>query len=95
MLTDYYLIYALSGQQTNLPAGKLAFAPLYAAPYTVPWAIMGAEGSLSVDATGRHTLSISFGALQLPAGGLSVSGSAFAQAVDISGGPSGAQSVSW
>jgi hypothetical protein len=76
MLTDYYLIYALSGQQTNIPAGSLSFAPLYSAPYTVPFAFMGTEGVLAVSAAGVKTLTVAFGSLALPAGGLSVSGSA-------------------
>ena len=91
MLTDYYLIYALSGQQTNIPAGKLSFAPLYAAPYTVPFAFMGTEGTLAVSASGTKTLKVAFGSLTLPAGGLSVSGSAYPNSVSLTAG----QSVSW
>ena len=56
MLTDYYIVYALSGQQTNIPKGALTFAPLYPAPYTLPWAFMGSEGTLSADAAGKVTL---------------------------------------
>jgi len=91
MLTDYYLIYALSGQQTNIPAGKLTFAPLYAPPYTLPWAFMGTEGSLAVSSAGVRTLTVAFGSLVLPAGGLIVSGTPYPNAVSLGAG----QSVSW
>ena len=91
MLTDYYLIYALSGQQTNIPAGKLSFSPLYAPPYTLPWAFMGTEGTLAVSAAGVRTLSVAFGSLTLPAGGLTVAGDAYPQAVNLGAG----QSVTW
>ena len=33
MLTDLYLLPLLSGQETDLPNGKLALAPKYPAPY--------------------------------------------------------------
>jgi non-lysosomal glucosylceramidase len=91
MLTDYYLMYALSGQLTNIPNGTLSFAPLYSAPYTVPWALMGKEGTLTVSASGTRTFALAFGTLALPAGGLSVSGVAYPGAVDLGPG----QSVSW
>ena len=91
MLTDYYLMYALSGQQTNLPAGTLTFAPVYACPFNLPFGLVGGEGTLSCDAVGTHTLSLAFGTLTLPTGGLSVNGKAYDQAVDLVGG----QEVSW
>jgi hypothetical protein len=91
MLTDYYLIYALSGQQTNIPKGALTFAPLYPPPFVLPFGFMGTEGTLAADAAGRYTLSVAFGALSLPAGGLAVSGRACPQAVALAAG----QSVSW
>ena len=91
MLTDYYIIYALSGQQLDLPAGTLSFAPLYACPLSLPFGLVGGEGTLSFDASGTHTLSLAFGTLALPAGGLSVNGKAFSGAVDLVGG----QSVTW
>jgi hypothetical protein len=91
MLTDYYLPYALSGQQTNIPKGTLSFAPLYNAPYSIPWALMGTEGTLSADAAGKFTFSVAFGSIELPAGGLSVSGSSYSGAVALTRG----QSVTW
>eukprot|EP01116_Phalansterium_solitarium_P010681 TRINITY_DN2576_c0_g2_i1.p1 TRINITY_DN2576_c0_g2~~TRINITY_DN2576_c0_g2_i1.p1 ORF type:complete len:1038 (+),score=373.87 TRINITY_DN2576_c0_g2_i1:144-3257(+) len=91
MLTDYYLIYALSGQQTNLPNGTLSFAPLYPCPMNLPALLMGVEGTISCDAAGKHTLAIAFGTLALPAGGLSVDSKAYPNPVVLSAG----QSVSW
>ncbi len=91
MLTDYYLVYALSGQQTDLPAGTLSFAPLYACPMSLPFGIAGGEGLISCDAGGKWTLSLAFGTLTLPAGGLSAAGKAYAGAVSLARG----QSVSW
>ena len=91
MLTDYYLIYALSGQQLNVPAGTLSFAPLAACPLSMPFAAMGREGTISCDASNKFTLALAFGSLELPAGGLSANGRAYAQAVSLVGG----QSVSW
>jgi hypothetical protein len=91
MLTDYYLPYALSGQQTNLPAGTLSFAPLYACPMQLPFGMVGIEGTIACDASSKFTLSVAFGHLVVPAGGLSAAGKAYAQAVDLGKG----QSVSW
>lgn len=91
MLTDYYVPYALSGQLTNIPAGKLTFAPLYPCPYTLPWAFMGTEGTLECAAGGSLTFSVAFGQVTLPAGGLAVSGSAYPTAVSLGAG----ESVSW
>jgi len=91
MLTDYYLVYALSGQQTDLPAGTLSFAPLYPCPMSLPFGLAGGEGTISCDAGGTWTLALAFGNLTLPVGGLSASGKAFAGAVSLGGG----QSVSW
>jgi hypothetical protein len=90
-LTHYYLHYALSGQQADLPGGKLSFAPQYPAPFSLPLLLAGTTGTVSADAAGRYTVAVSFGSLQLPAGGLSVSGRAYAGAVSLVGG----QSVSW
>jgi non-lysosomal glucosylceramidase len=91
MLTDYYLPYTLSGQQTNLPSGTLSFAPLYSCPMNLPFGLVGGEGTVSCEASGTYTLSLAFGTLTLPAGGLSVNGKAYAGAVTLFGG----QSVTW
>jgi hypothetical protein len=99
LLPVYYLLPALSGQLNALHKGVLSFAPLYPCPYTLPWMMMDTTGLLTCapasSAAGvssvTYTLSVSFGAVSVPAGGLSVSGSAYPQAVDISAG----ESVSW
>ena len=91
MLTDAYLIYFLSNQQLDIPAGTLSFAPVYACPMSVPFAALGREGALSCDAAGTFTLALAFGDLALPAGGLSANGKVYSGAVSLSGG----QSVSW
>jgi hypothetical protein len=52
---------------------------------------MGTEGTLSAAANGTRTFAVAFGGLTLPAGGLSVSGSAYPAALALTGG----QSVSW
>lgn len=81
-MVDFYLYTALTGQQTNIAGGKLSFDPVYACPYTLPVLLQGVEGTLSC-AGGQYTLTLMFGSLQLPAGGLSVAGSVYAQAVDL------------
>ena len=91
MLTDLHLLPLLSGQRARLHEGTLAFAPVFAPPYSLPVLLLGTEGTLEADAAGRLTLRVAFGALQLPAGGLSVGGRAFAGAVDLGPG----DSVSW
>ena len=91
MLTDYYLVYALSGQQLNLPAGTLSFAPLFACPTSLPFGLIGGEGTISCDAAGAWTLSLAFGNLTLPPGGLSAGGRAYAGAVALGKGGS----VTW
>jgi non-lysosomal glucosylceramidase len=90
-MTQYYLIYALSGQQTDLPAGKLSFAPVMPAPYSLPVVLYGGTGTLVATTSGRVTLSLAFGSLSLPAGGLSVAGVAYSGAVTLQAG----QSVTW
>jgi hypothetical protein len=90
-VTQLYVVFALSGQQTNMPAGQLSFAPVLPPPYTLPVLLYGTTGTLSRSAAGNVTLSLAFGSLSLPAGGLCVSGSVYPSAVSISQG----QSVSW
>ena len=93
-LTSYYLVYALSGQQTNIPAGSLTFAPVYACPFALPAMLYNVEGSIACDlAAGSptYTLRLAFGSLTLPAGGLAVNGVAYTGAVALGAG----DSVSW
>ena len=90
-LTDQYLLPLLSGQQAALHLGRLSFRPLFAPPYALPVLLLGTEGALEADAAGGLTLRVAFGAISLPAGGLSVDGVAYAGAIDL--GPGDA--VSW
>lgn len=91
LLVDYYLLPALTGQVTDIPNGVLTFEPAYPCPYTLPVLLQGTEGLLSCSATNSFTLTILFGRLVLPQGGLSVAGNVYAGAVDLSSG----LSVSW
>lgn len=91
MLTDYYLLYTLNGQKIDIPSGTLSFAPLYNCPFSLPFVALGREGTLSCANTNTYTLALAFGDLILPAGGLSVNGKAYPNAVSLSGG----QSVTW
>lgn len=52
---------------------------------------MGTEGTLSVAADGTRTFAVAFGRVSLPAGGLSVSGSAYNNPVELEGG----EHVTW
>jgi hypothetical protein len=91
-LTNYWLLGALSGQQTDLGSGVLSFAPLYACPFEVPLLLAGRTGTVSCAAAGGpYTVALAFGTLELPAGGLSVNGRAYASAVSLAAG----ESVSW
>ena len=90
-LTHFYIHLALSGQQVNLPQGTLSFSPRYSAPFSLPLLLAGATGTVSAAADGTYTVALAFGALTLPAGGLSVNGRAYASAVSLVRG----QSVSW
>jgi hypothetical protein len=90
----YYLLPALAGQTTDLPAGKLAFNPPGVAAgqaWSFPWFVAGAGGSVARDAAGKCTLTLVYGALALPAGGLTVAASTYPAALSLSPG----QSVSW
>ena len=90
-LTSLFLLGALSGQQTDLGSGRLAFAPLFACPFEVPLLLAGRTGTVACDAGGTFTVALAFGELQLPAGGLSVNGEVYAGAVVLAAG----ESVSW
>ena len=92
MLTDLFLAPLLSGQQAALHVGRLAFRPLFAPPYALPVLLLGTEGALEADASGRLTLRVAFGALSVPAGGLSVNGDVYGGgAIELGPG----QAVSW
>ena len=68
----------------------MSFNPVYACPYTLPVLLQGVEGTLSCQG-GGYTLTLAFGELKLPAGGLSAAGKVCAQAVNLAAG----ESVSW
>lgn len=92
MLTDLYLLPFLSGQVPDLPAGTLALAPKYPAPYgPMPVLIAGVEASIASEAKGKYTLHVAFGSLKLPQGGLSADGVVCQKAVDLHAG----ESLSW
>ena len=92
-LPTWYLPYVLSGQQTDIAHGSLTFDPLYPVPYTMPVLLPGTTGSIAATAGTKttYTLSLAFGSLSLPSGGLVVSGSACPQPFTIAAG----ESISW
>jgi hypothetical protein len=90
VMTDYYLLTILSGQQTNIPGGSLKFNPVYGCPFNLPLLMVNTTGVVSC-ANGMYKVSISFGELKLPANGLSVNGKPYTQAVSLVAG----QSVTW
>jgi len=82
-LVAFWLMPALSGQLLDLPGGTLTFNPVLPCPYQLPFMGAALEGTLGCDAGGVFTLTLAFGTLQLPAGGLSVSGKAYANTVSL------------
>lgn len=90
-LTAYWLLPALVGQRMDLPSGTLSFTPAIACPLRLPVLAAGLEAVLSCDDGGQYTLQVVFGGLELPAGGLSAGGRAYAGVVEL--GPGDA--VSW
>ena len=90
-LTAYWLLPSLSGQQTDLPNGKLSFAPVGPCPLSLPALAASLTGTISCDAGGTFTLAIAFGSLTLPAGGLSANGRVYAGVVNLGPG----DTVSW
>lgn len=91
LLVDYYLIFALNGQQTDIPNGKLSFNPVYACPFNLPLMMLGTIGTIECTNTNQYTVFIAFGSLQLPANGLSINGNSYNQPVNLING----QSVTW
>lgn len=90
----YYLLPALAGQRTDLPAGALTFAPPgvpAGQAFTLPFFLAGAGGTIARDAAGGLSLDLHFGALTLPAGGLAVAGVPYPRALTLVAGGS----VSW
>eukprot|EP00966_Prymnesium_polylepis_P156971 3627146-Prymnesium_polylepis.1 len=92
MLTDLYLLPLLSGQNVDLPHGRLSLSPKFTPPFVVPVLLAGMEGSLTSLATGSYELKVAFGRLKLPASpGLVVDGVPYGAALDLQMG----QSVAW
>jgi hypothetical protein len=91
LLPDYHLLNAITGQQTNIPGGKLSFAPKVPCPYVLPVLLAGTTGTLTCSGSGTYTVTLAFGSLQLPAGGLSVSGAVYPAQVALGPG----LSVTW
>jgi hypothetical protein len=96
LLVDYYLVPGLSGQQHHFGKGAssfLSFTPPYSpsCPFTYPLLLPGTTGSVGCDAAGAFSLSLAFGTLELPAGGLSVNGHVCAAPVSLGPG----DSVAW
>lgn len=90
VMTDYYLLPGLSGQATDIPNGSLTFTPVFPCPFTVPLLLAGTTGTVSCQG-GTYTVTIAFGSLTLPAGGLVVNGRPYAKAVALGPGAS----VTW
>jgi non-lysosomal glucosylceramidase len=93
LLVDYYLVPLLSGQQVSLNKGQLSFNPPFShsCPFSYPLVLAGTIGTVSCNTNGLYNVSIAFGSLQLPPGGLSVNGNIYTQQVSISKG----ESITW
>jgi len=87
VMPDYFLLPLFSGQQTNIPRGTLSFSPVYPCPFNLPLLIANCTGIVSCT-NNEYMVSISFGSLSLPAGGLSVNGRAYPKAVSLVAGGS-------
>lgn len=90
-LTSYWLFPSLSGQLIDLAHGKLTFAPVFACPFNLPSLAAGLTGTISCDNNQVFTLSIMFGTLSLPPGGLKVNDKVYSAGVNLGPG----ESVSW
>lgn len=91
LLVNFWLLPILAGQSTDLPSGALTFAPLLPCPMQLPLLLAGTTGTIACDATNTWTLTVAFGALALPPGGLAANGRVYARAVDLNAG----DSVTW
>ena len=74
-----------------MPRGRLSFEPMFAPPYVLPLLILNCEGSIRAATNGTFEVSVAFGSLVLPAGGLSVGGVPCPRAVQLSAG----ESLAW
>jgi len=90
-LVSYWILPILSGQITNLPAGKLQFFPLFSCPFNLPMLMAATTGTIACDINGVYNLTINFGSLSLPANGLSVNNHTYGSVVSLQAG----ESVTW
>ena len=89
-MVSWHIPLAMSGQNANLPAGWLRFAPKLTAPYAVPIFLPGVLGQLACSESGQHSVRLTAGELTLSE--LSVNGAHAAAAADgkvhlVAGGP--------
>jgi hypothetical protein len=82
MLPNYYLLPGLTGQQVDIPGGKLSFAPKIPCPFDAPLLLAGTTGHVQCN-NNVFNVSISFGSLSLPAGGLSINNIPYPQPVNL------------
>jgi non-lysosomal glucosylceramidase len=90
-LTSYWLLPSLSGQLIDLANGRLSFKPAISCPFKLPMLSAGTTGTISCDNEGVFTLSLAFGTLSLPKGGLSVNDNIYQDVVSLGPG----ESISW
>jgi hypothetical protein len=94
-LPTWYLPYILSGQKSDIAHGSLTFGPLYQVPFVLPLLLPGTTGTVAAEAAGaagtKFTVSLAFGTLSLPAGGLVVNSVAYPHAFALAAG----ESISW
>ena len=78
-MVEWHLPLAISGQDANLPASSLTFAPKVPVPYRLPVLLPGVVGQISAsaaeDGAMQFTLTLAFGELTLDH--LAVNGSAY------------------
>ena len=102
-MSSWHILFALTGQQANLPRGTLTFDPKVTAPYRYPVLLPGILGSIVAEKASeetassvgggngvKYTLTLTYGRLKLTL--LSVSGVKYpSETVSIAAG----DSVSW
>lgn len=89
-LVSYWLLPLLAGQNVNIPGGTLTFNPVYACPFQLPLLLAGTTGTLACQ-NSSFTVTIAFGNLVLPAGGLMINDRAYPLPVNLGPG----ESVNW
>jgi len=64
-MSFWHTIFALSGQQANLPEGVMSFRPQLQAPFELPVVLPGVLGTLSMQSGSSFRITLNFGSLQL------------------------------